>query len=258
MKDLTMFSWGQVVAPGSRLPQCSLVCIVVNGDGTGHFAACGTGKISDSARSSLTEYLCQPIALDVNGNRFTRLSLLRTVRDKEAAHSDKEVGVVYKEFILGGFLGAKLVRKVDQESTPIKSPHGACIRTIAHEFLYSLYAWDFTLLPRSYQEPIDALEKDYCLSLQMGPLIAPDLSLNRNDWTFTWGFPPESQCCGLELVISAAWTCPDSTDGLEVLDPLGIFNQIDLTDAVNRGLGLHRAELSTELAGFCVFASSFF
>ena len=32
---------------------------------------------------------------------------------------------------------------------------------------------------------------------------------------------------------SLKWTCPDSTDGLEVLDPLGIFNQIDLTVAVN-------------------------
>ena len=31
----------------------------------------------------------------------------------------------------------------------------------------------------------------------------------------------------------AVWTCPDSTDGLKVLDPLGIFNQIDLSVAVN-------------------------
>ena len=30
-----------------------------------------------------------------------------------------------------------------------------------------------------------------------------------------------------------SWTCPDSTDGLNVLDLLGIFNQIDLTVAVN-------------------------
>ena len=29
------------------------------------------------------------------------------------------------------------------------------------------------------------------------------------------------------------WTCPGSTDGLKVLDLLGIFNQIDLTVAVN-------------------------
>ena len=31
----------------------------------------------------------------------------------------------------------------------------------------------------------------------------------------------------------AAWTCPASTDGLKVLDLLGIFNQIDLGVAVN-------------------------
>ena len=30
-----------------------------------------------------------------------------------------------------------------------------------------------------------------------------------------------------------SWTCPVSTDGLKVLDLLGIFNQIDLTVAVN-------------------------
>ena len=29
------------------------------------------------------------------------------------------------------------------------------------------------------------------------------------------------------------WTCPASTDGLKVLDLLGIFNQIDLGVAVN-------------------------
>jgi len=29
------------------------------------------------------------------------------------------------------------------------------------------------------------------------------------------------------------WTCPVSTDGLKFLDLLGIFNQIDLTVAVN-------------------------
>ena len=29
------------------------------------------------------------------------------------------------------------------------------------------------------------------------------------------------------------WTCPVSTDGLKVLDLLGIFNQIDLSVAVN-------------------------
>ena len=29
------------------------------------------------------------------------------------------------------------------------------------------------------------------------------------------------------------WTCPDSTDGLKVIDLLGIFNQIDLSVAVN-------------------------
>jgi hypothetical protein len=29
------------------------------------------------------------------------------------------------------------------------------------------------------------------------------------------------------------WTCPDSTDSLEVLDLLGIFNRIDLSVAVN-------------------------
>jgi len=31
----------------------------------------------------------------------------------------------------------------------------------------------------------------------------------------------------------AFWSCPDSTDGLKVLDLLGIFNQIDLAVAVN-------------------------
>ena len=30
-----------------------------------------------------------------------------------------------------------------------------------------------------------------------------------------------------------SWTCPVSMDGLNVLDRLGIFNQIDLTVAVN-------------------------
>ena len=33
--------------------------------------------------------------------------------------------------------------------------------------------------------------------------------------------------------VAWSWTCPDSTDGLNVLDLLGIFNQIDLTVAVN-------------------------
>jgi hypothetical protein len=32
---------------------------------------------------------------------------------------------------------------------------------------------------------------------------------------------------------TAEWTCPDSTDSLEVLDLLGIFNRIDLSVAVN-------------------------
>jgi hypothetical protein len=32
---------------------------------------------------------------------------------------------------------------------------------------------------------------------------------------------------------SWSWTCPVATDGLKVLDLLGIFNQIDLTVAVN-------------------------
>ena len=32
---------------------------------------------------------------------------------------------------------------------------------------------------------------------------------------------------------SGSWTCPVSTDGLKVLDLLGIFNQIDLTVTVN-------------------------
>ncbi len=34
-------------------------------------------------------------------------------------------------------------------------------------------------------------------------------------------------------IAKADWTCPASTDGLEVLDLLGIFNQIDLAVAVN-------------------------
>ena len=37
----------------------------------------------------------------------------------------------------------------------------------------------------------------------------------------------------VDLVILDEWTCPGSTDGLKVLDLLGIFNQIDLTVAVN-------------------------
>ena len=36
------------------------------------------------------------------------------------------------------------------------------------------------------------------------------------------------------------WSCPVSTDGLEVLDLLGIFIQIDLTVAVNWQRGLSR------------------
>lgn len=35
------------------------------------------------------------------------------------------------------------------------------------------------------------------------------------------------------FAVLAVWTCPVSTDGLKVLDLLGIFNQIDLTVAVN-------------------------
>ena len=33
--------------------------------------------------------------------------------------------------------------------------------------------------------------------------------------------------------VMTIWTCPVSTDGLKVLDLLGIFNQIDLTVAVH-------------------------
>ena len=35
------------------------------------------------------------------------------------------------------------------------------------------------------------------------------------------------------LPLATSWSCPVSTDGLKVLDLLGIFNQIDLTVAVN-------------------------
>jgi hypothetical protein len=40
-------------------------------------------------------------------------------------------------------------------------------------------------------------------------------------------------CNGRRKLLLGDWTCPDSTDSLEVLDLLGIFNRIDLSVAVN-------------------------
>lgn len=205
LPSMAMFSWAEPVAPGSRLPQCSLASIVLNGDGAGHFAPCGTGRASETSQYPLNEWLNQPIALDAKGSRFTRLSLLKEVRDTDnGAHSDADIDVTYQGFTVGEFLGVKIVRKSTQEACVVSSPHVACIRTIAHEFLHSIYVWDFRLLPRSYQEPIDALEKNYCISLKLGPLTAPGRSFERENWSFTFSCPVESPCSDFELVISAA------------------------------------------------------
>ena len=205
LSSLQMFSWGQPVAPGSKLPQCSIATVVLNGDGVGHLAPCGTGNVSETSRYQLSEWLNQPIARDAKGNLFTRLSLLREVRDTDnGAHSDTDIDVTYQNFTVGEFLGVKIVRNSTQETTVVTSPNVACIRTIAHEFLHSIYAWDFRLLPRPYQEPKDALEKDYCMALQLGPLIAPGLILERDDWSFSISFSVESPCADFQIVISAA------------------------------------------------------
>ena len=59
------------------------------------------------------------------------------------------------------------------------------------------------------------------------------------EWTeHTWNpvtgctkLSPGCKHCYAETM--SHWTCPVSTDGLKVLDLLGIFNQIDLAVAVN-------------------------
>lgn len=146
MRAERFFDTAPALPPSGYLGQCQLAAIRVDMD---NLSAHYIPMLSTTDRKELVPFSAwwnTPVVRDVKGRTFSRLEIVKEVRDKDGgAHVDGDLVEAYADFASGRYSGWQI--RHDGEAKPIPNPHLACVRQIAHETLLSLER--FT--PQSFQ-----------------------------------------------------------------------------------------------------------
>jgi hypothetical protein len=122
----------------STYPLCQLAVILVEEQKqTASYVPLLSDVPNPPVKSEFPEWWTKPVVRDIRGRTFSRLELVKEVRDTDGgAHLDAALGETYADFKSGRYMGWQI--EVDEKKSPISHPHLACMRQIAHETLLTL------------------------------------------------------------------------------------------------------------------------